>query len=99
MLAAEGGHEEVVSVLAEMFGRVDYRNKAGATALILAARAGKDGVVRILLDGGSDVDAVDGLGNTALHVGFSRAWEVGWGGGVRGRELIRRSSTLRHMAT
>lgn len=70
MLAAEGGHEEVVSVLAEMFGRVDYRNKAGATALILAARAGKDGVVRILLDGGSDVDAVDGLGNTALHVGF-----------------------------
>ncbi|KAG0634454.1 ankyrin repeat-containing domain protein [Tuber brumale] len=67
MLAAEGGHEEVVSVLAEMFGRLDYRNKASATALILAARAGKDGVVRILLDGGSDIDAVDGLGNTGLH--------------------------------
>ena len=98
MLAAEGGHEEVVSMLAEMFGRVDYRNKAGATALILAARAGKDGVVRILLDGGSDIDAVDGLGNTALHVGFSCAEEIGRGDGVQGRELMR-SSTPRHMAT
>ena len=98
MLAAEGGHEEVVSMLAEAFRRVDCRNKAGATALILAARAGKDGVVRILLDGGSDVDAVDGLGNTALHVGFSPAQEIGRRDGVQGWELMR-SSTLRHMAT
>jgi len=90
MLAAEGGHEEVVGLLVEMFGRVDYRNKAGATALILAARAGKDGVVRILLDGGSDVDAVDGLGNTALHVGFfpcPGGREGGRGDGVQGRKV------------
>lgn len=48
MLAAAGGHETVVIFLAGAFERcIDWRNKAGLTAMMHAAQKGWDEVVNV----------------------------------------------------
>lgn len=86
MAACAGNNAPVVSFLKGRFGKcVGWRNREGLTALMLAAVKGYEGCVRALLEerveegegeeGGVDVDvdAVDGVGNTALHVGGAAA--------------------------
>ena len=70
MLAALGGHTEVVRSLLRAGADVNARSRENRTALIEAAsRQGE--VVRLLLDAGADVDAVDDEGTTALHAATS----------------------------
>jgi hypothetical protein len=48
MLAAGGGHEQIVVFLAGAFERcIDWRNKAGLTAMMHAAQKGWDEVVNV----------------------------------------------------
>jgi hypothetical protein len=54
---------------------VDHRTPAGATALMLAARAGNAPLVRALLDKGADAAVHDEFGHTAWLFAVSRALE------------------------
>jgi ankyrin repeat protein len=48
MLAAREGHEDVVAFLAGKFPHcLDWRNRQGFTALMLAAMGGRDGCVNV----------------------------------------------------
>jgi ankyrin repeat protein len=48
MAAAAVGHEDIVHFLATQFPQtVDWRNKAGATAMMMAAQGGRDAVVNV----------------------------------------------------
>lgn len=48
MLAASEGHEEVVHCIVSRFSRcIDWRNKAGVTAMMHAAKNGCDAVVNV----------------------------------------------------
>lgn len=48
MLAAGEGYEEVVHCIASRFSRcIDWRNKAGVTAMMKAAKNGCDAVVNV----------------------------------------------------
>lgn len=60
--------DDVVFYLAGEFERcVEWRDKNGMTALMMAAKAGNDANINILLDFGADINATDPLGNTPLH--------------------------------
>ncbi|KAF3908010.1 Espin [Orbilia brochopaga] len=71
MVAAASLHpsaDDVVFYLANEFDKcVNWRDKSGMSALMLAAKAGNDANINILLDSGADINAVDPLGNTSLH--------------------------------
>jgi hypothetical protein len=54
MLAADGGHVEVVRWLLNAGASVDATNSGGLTALMLAARAGSLAAVRLLLEFNAD---------------------------------------------
>ena len=47
--------------------QVNAKGRKGETALAIAAAAGRDDVVKVLIDRGADVNSQDLLGNTALH--------------------------------
>jgi len=48
MAAAAEGHEEVVHFLATRFQEsLDWRNRLGVTAIMVAAMAGRDGVINV----------------------------------------------------
>lgn len=49
MVASAEGHEPVVEYLVGRFGRIEWRNKAGLTAMMMAAKKGMDGVVNVSL--------------------------------------------------
>ncbi|EWC48001.1 hypothetical protein DRE_02883 [Drechslerella stenobrocha 248] len=60
--------DDVVFYLASEYERcIDWRDKAGMTALMLAAKAGNDANVNILLDSDADINAFEPQGNTPLH--------------------------------
>ncbi|KAK6497719.1 hypothetical protein TWF481_012122 [Arthrobotrys musiformis] len=66
--SGDGDADDVVFYLAGEFERcVGWRDKNGMTALMMAARAGNDANINILLDSLAEIDTVDPLGNTALH--------------------------------
>ncbi len=54
---------------------VDHRTPVGATALMLAARAGNAALVRALLDKGADPEVRDEFGHTAWLFAVNRALE------------------------
>jgi ankyrin repeat protein len=59
--AAEAGDEAAVALMLEVgFPVGARRNDDGATALHATAYAGHAGMVRLLLDSGADIDALDG---------------------------------------
>ena len=50
---------------------VNKQNSFGSTALMLAAWQGQDRVVKLLLDYGADVQLVDNLEETAIHLALT----------------------------
>ena len=48
-------------------GEVNVKGAKGETALTVAAQAGRDDIVELLISRGADVNSQDELGNTALH--------------------------------
>ena len=72
--AVKSSHEDEIRAILEdaqasgsLAGMLDQRNLRRQAPLHLAAGAGRDGVVRMLLDHGAPVNIVDGRGETALH--------------------------------
>lgn len=71
MVACATDNQPVVEFLAKRFPKaVDWKNKQGLTGLVIAAKVGNEGCVKVLSDTVGelvDVDACDVNGNTALH--------------------------------
>jgi ankyrin repeat protein len=65
MVAAEGGHFDVVRLLVDAGADVNRRDSSGFTPLMGAARTGHAGMVRFLLARGARHDAVDASGRNA----------------------------------
>jgi ankyrin repeat protein len=66
ILAAEGGHEDVIQLLADRGADLDHADLLGTTALIGAAKRGKTNAVRRLIALGAYIDHIDKRGNSAL---------------------------------
>lgn len=62
-----GKQRQVVEALVKAKARVEAVNADGLTALMGAASAGQDGMVRLILQNDAKVDATDNDGWTALH--------------------------------
>lgn len=58
IVAAGGGHIEVVNVLLDNGARVDGRDNDGRTALMAASREGHEEITAALMDRGADVNAI-----------------------------------------
>ncbi|KAK6331762.1 hypothetical protein TWF718_002303 [Orbilia javanica] len=63
----ENADDVVFYLVGEFEKCVESRDKSGMTALMMAAKAGNDANINILLDSGAEINAVDPLGNTSLH--------------------------------
>lgn len=69
-MAADGWEQrdvELVELLIAVGANLEYKDREGTTALILAARRGSVTNLRALLDAGAKVDARGKKGTTALH--------------------------------
>ncbi|MCP3870780.1 MAG: ankyrin repeat domain-containing protein, partial [Gammaproteobacteria bacterium] len=67
ILAAAGGHKEIVEALLENGARVDGRDKTGHTALNWAALRGRTQVAEVLLNKGADINTQDNNGVSPVH--------------------------------
>lgn len=68
MLAALGGHTEVVDRLLAVGAAVNARDEHYGTALMRAAYGGHSVAAERLVAAGADVNAEDAYGQTALHI-------------------------------
>jgi ankyrin repeat protein len=59
MSASRYGHAEIVEMLLNSGADLESINKDGSTALILAVGSGKDGIVRMLIDAGAEINVWD----------------------------------------
>jgi ankyrin repeat protein len=66
--AAAIGKKEVVELLLDYTGCIDYKSGNGDTALHLAVSYGHTEVVKLLLDSEADVNIIHSEGGTALHL-------------------------------
>lgn len=66
MLAAYGGHDDIVKILVAKPSNVNLKNNEGRTALAVASDRGHADVVRTLLANGADVNERDNEGMTVL---------------------------------
>jgi uncharacterized protein len=66
ILAAEGGHKDVIQLLADRGANLDHADSLGTTALIGAAKRGKTKAVKRLIRLGAYIDHIDKRGNSAL---------------------------------
>lgn len=72
LLAAQGGHEELLEALLDAGARLDAVDWNGRNALHLAAWCNRHHLMDNLLDRGFDPDAVDAMGSTPLHLAAER---------------------------
>ena len=68
MIAAQEGHDSVVSALISAGASVDQAKENGWTALVIAAHQGHDSVVSALYFAGASVDQAKENGATALMI-------------------------------
>ena len=68
MMAADGGHVEVMRLLLEAGADKDLANNQGTTALMMAEVKGQVEVLRLLLEAGADKSLADnrGVGHTPV---------------------------------
>jgi hypothetical protein len=64
---AEGGREDIVTLLIEHGGNPDFPGSSGHTALMAASRGGRLSLVKLLCEKGANVDAQSDSGWTPLH--------------------------------
>jgi ankyrin repeat protein len=76
--AAAGGHPEVVAFLLKAGLPLESR-RDGRTALHTAAEEAQLSVLKLLLERGANINAVDSDGNTPLHLVGGDEW-MGWSG-------------------
>jgi ankyrin repeat protein len=65
--AAEDGHDGAAKVLLDGGIKVDLKDGAGTTPLMIAAAASHPQVVQLLLKAGADIDLTNRQQETALH--------------------------------
>ncbi|EPS39086.1 hypothetical protein H072_7130 [Dactylellina haptotyla CBS 200.50] len=65
-LAAENGHEGVVTVLLDHGANIETRDIYGRTALIKAVLANQESVVSLLVERGANIEVTQNTGETAL---------------------------------
>lgn len=70
-----GGHENIVNYLLEHKSPVDPLDDTELTPLILAASAGKENIVRILIGAGADINHQNTQGHSALQYASSKGWK------------------------
>lgn len=68
MLAAKNGHKEVVQLLVERGADVNIKNYDLFTALMYAVFSRNIPIIRILVEGGTKVNAINTFGNSALDL-------------------------------
>ena len=73
MLAAHGGHKEIVKLLIDNKANPNIKNNGGETALMHAAVKGRTEVVKLLIDNGADINIKGRDGVTALML--AATWE------------------------
>ena len=66
IMAAKGGHEEVIQILLHAGANIDGGDKWGVTALSEAAYYHRYETVKLLLDAGADVNKADIFGRTPI---------------------------------
>lgn len=76
MAAAKTGNQEVIQEFLKNGFPVDVKNKAGYTALMMAAYYGHQATVTTLLEYGADRCARDAKGNTAI---MGAMFKLEWG--------------------
>lgn len=80
-LAAEGDPDKLAAALEQDKSRLETEDRHGQTPLNLAARLGLAPIVKVLLEGGAEVDHADCDGWTALRA-------AAWGGHTQVVELV-----------
>jgi ankyrin repeat protein len=75
LLAASGGHADVVAALMAARADKDAQNEFGDTALIIASRNGDAKTVRLLLDGGVSTKLRNQDRATAADVAAARDFD------------------------
>lgn len=72
--AALGGHDSLLAHLLNDGCPMDSPDDMGSTPLILAASAGREDVVKILLTRGADINHQNNQGHSALQYASSKGW-------------------------
>lgn len=69
ILAAAGGHAEIVKLLLDRGAHINIKDEEhGATALLYAVNAGQTEIVKLLIDRSADVNLKSKEGYTALSI-------------------------------
>lgn len=75
ILAAEGGHLEIVEMIVKNNVDINYQGKDGVTALFLAVRSNKRDIVRLLLSSGANPNlAIEAKQTTPLHFASQKGY-------------------------
>ena len=75
MLAAFGGHEEIVEALIKTGANINMKVNDGSTALMAASMQGHHSIVKILLEKGADKTIKNNNGLTALSLAMQGGYD------------------------
>ncbi|KAF7556997.1 hypothetical protein G7Z17_g998 [Cylindrodendrum hubeiense] len=74
LIAAEGGHREVVRMLLDHDVNIEFEGRPGGTALAQASRGGHKEIVQMLLDKGANVNSQNERYGTPLYGASNSGW-------------------------